>query len=88
MTNQDVDIHKKKKVKKLFKSIYFSLSFKEIINRVRKGEDPPYRPYIPDDSALPDKAVNLMNSCWSEISENRPDFGHIRKKLIDLNGGK
>lgn len=60
----------------------------EIINRVRKGEDPPYRPFIPEDSIVPDRALNLMTSCWSEIPDNRPDFSNIRKKLIDLNGGK
>jgi hypothetical protein len=41
----------------------------EIINRVRKGEDPPYRPYIPEDSIVPDRALNLMTSCWSEIPD-------------------
>ncbi|VDI06466.1 atrial natriuretic peptide receptor B [Mytilus galloprovincialis] len=63
-------------------------SSKEIINRVRKGEDPPYRPLIPDNSNIPDKAYNLMTSCWNENPDFRPDFSNIRKKLIDLNGGK
>ncbi|XP_052072902.1 atrial natriuretic peptide receptor 1-like [Mytilus californianus] len=63
-------------------------SSKEIINRVRKGEDPPYRPLIPDNSNIPDKAYNLMTSCWNENPDFRPEFSNIRKKLIDLNGGK
>ncbi|XP_060078401.1 atrial natriuretic peptide receptor 2-like [Ylistrum balloti] len=61
---------------------------KEIVNRVRYNETPPYRPNIPDDSNLPDKAVSLMTLCWHEHPESRPDFQHVRKRLIDLNGGK
>ncbi|OWF44340.1 atrial natriuretic peptide receptor 2-like [Mizuhopecten yessoensis] len=61
---------------------------KEIVNRVRYNETPPYRPNIPDDSDLPDKAMSLMTFCWHEHPESRPDFQHVRKRLIDLNGGK
>ncbi|XP_033748554.1 atrial natriuretic peptide receptor 2-like [Pecten maximus] len=61
---------------------------KEIVNRVRYNETPPYRPNIPEDSNLPDKAVSLMTFCWHEHPESRPDFQHVRKRLIDLNGGK
>ncbi|XP_069135177.1 atrial natriuretic peptide receptor 2-like isoform X2 [Argopecten irradians] len=61
---------------------------KEIVNRVRYNETPPYRPNIPEDSNLPDKAMNLMTLCWHEHPESRPDFQHVRKRLIDLNGGK
>lgn len=62
--------------------------FSEIIMRVRNHEVPPYRPHIPDDSNVPDKAVFLMRCCWHEHSESRPDFHSIRKRLIDINSGR
>lgn len=69
---------------------YFNVvsSPKEIIMRVRNHEVPPYRPHIPDDSNVPDKAVFLMRCCWHEHSESRPDFHSIRKRLIDINSGR
>ncbi|KAK3083751.1 hypothetical protein FSP39_002603 [Pinctada imbricata] len=63
-------------------------SSKEVINRIRKIEDPPYRPFIPSDSNLPDKSLTLMSICWHENPESRPDFHNIRKRLVDLNKGK
>ena len=68
--------------------IFNYIAFVEIVNRVRYHEEPPYRPHIPSDSNLSEKAVNLIKMCWHEYPENRPDFSHIRKRLIDLNGGK
>ena len=60
----------------------------EIILRVRNHEVPPFRPHIPEDSNVPDKAVFLMRCCWHEHSESRPDFHGIRKRLIDINNGR
>nr|XP_022346077.1 atrial natriuretic peptide receptor 2-like [Crassostrea virginica] len=69
---------------------YFNVvsSPKEIILRVRNHEVPPFRPHIPEDSNVPDKAVFLMRCCWHEHSESRPDFHGIRKRLIDINNGR
>ncbi|XP_061189735.1 atrial natriuretic peptide receptor 2-like [Saccostrea echinata] len=69
---------------------YFNIvsSPKEIIMRVRNHEVPPYRPHIPEDSNVPDKAIFLMRCCWHEHSESRPDFHNIRKRLVDINSGR
>ncbi|KAL3857439.1 hypothetical protein ACJMK2_012110 [Sinanodonta woodiana] len=63
-------------------------SCKEIINRVRNCEDPPYRPRVTDDSDIPDASVSLMNQTWEENPDLRIDFHTILKRLIELNGGR
>ncbi|CAG2246749.1 Receptor-type guanylate cyclase gcy-28,Retinal guanylyl cyclase 1,Atrial natriuretic peptide receptor 2,Retinal guanylyl cyclase 2 [Mytilus edulis] len=59
----------------------FGIIIQEILLRCT-----PY--YFNNVSSSKDKAYNLMTSCWNENPDFRPDFSNIRKKLIDLNGGK
>ncbi|XP_041349332.1 atrial natriuretic peptide receptor 2-like [Gigantopelta aegis] len=67
---------------------YNNISSKEIVTRVRNGEDPPYRPKVYDDGDVMDKPMRLMASCWLENPDSRPTFNQIKKSVIDLNGGK
>ncbi|XP_048752602.2 atrial natriuretic peptide receptor 1-like isoform X2 [Ostrea edulis] len=69
---------------------YFNVvsSPKEVIIRVRNHEVPPFRPHIPEDSNVPDKAIFLMRCSWHEHSESRLDFHSIRKRLVDINSGR
>ncbi|XP_046371592.2 atrial natriuretic peptide receptor 1-like [Haliotis rufescens] len=67
---------------------YNDTSPKEIVSRVKEEGTEVYRPTIPEDSDILEKGILLMTSCWSELPDLRPDFHTIRKRLIDINGGK
>ena len=60
----------------------------EIIEKVIKTEDPPFRPSIP--KALYDKNVigikSIMDNCLCERSHNRPSFAAIVKRLKETTG--
>ena len=60
----------------------------EIIEKVIKTEDPPFRPSIP--KALYDKNVigikSIMDDCLCERSHNRPSFAAIVKRLKETTG--
>ena len=68
---------------------YFdSCDIPEIIDFVKKGGDPPFRPHIPEDHDVPEKALRLMAASWQETPEHRIEFNIIRKRLLDMNSGK
>ncbi|XP_023932730.1 atrial natriuretic peptide receptor 1 [Lingula anatina] len=68
---------------------YFNdLSPKDVITAVMAGEEPPYRPEVVHDMEMRPETHKLMEMCWSEEPEARPDFRIVRKKLVALNGGK
>ncbi|KAL5007127.1 hypothetical protein ScPMuIL_015933 [Solemya velum] len=60
---------------------------KEIIERVRAGETPPFRPKINEDQC-PRDLLRLVCRCWSETADDRPDFHYILRSLKMLQGGK
>ena len=68
----------------------------EIVNQVRDPE-PGCSFTRPDlnvlkdtelDFKAPDYVLDLMNECWAECPEQRPDFTQIRNRLKKLNQGK
>nr|XP_056709736.1 atrial natriuretic peptide receptor 1 [Euleptes europaea] len=61
-----------------------ALSPKEIIDRVKSGECPPFRPSINLGYNLEDVVV-LMQRCWAEDPQERPDFHHIKGMLRKFN---
>ncbi|XP_070541354.1 atrial natriuretic peptide receptor 2-like isoform X2 [Ptychodera flava] len=63
---------------------------KDIIRRVMKREDPPFRPSIMIESHLDitPALISLMSHCWEEKPEDRPDFYAVRQKLRSINKGK
>jgi len=60
----------------------------EIIEKVIKTEDPPFRPSIPKE--LYDKNLlgiqSIMDDCLCERSHNRPSFAAIVKRLKETTG--
>ncbi|CAH1257745.1 NPR1 [Branchiostoma lanceolatum] len=55
----------------------------DMIKRVQHSEEPPYRPTVRED-ACPQNVSSLMEKCWSEDPDERPDFHSLRgvvKKL-------
>nr|XP_020666428.1 atrial natriuretic peptide receptor 1 isoform X1 [Pogona vitticeps] len=60
------------------------LSPKEIIDRVKRSERPPFRPSANLPPSLED-VVLLMQRCWAEDPQERPDFHHIKGMLQKFN---
>ncbi|KAL5010593.1 hypothetical protein ScPMuIL_012898 [Solemya velum] len=59
----------------------------DVIEKILKGEHPPYRPKVPSDSA-DESVLDLMRICWEEISAFRPSFPAINVALKKINNGK
>ena len=56
---------------------------------VRKGGSAPVRPEIPPNSSdIEPAAIVLMQNCWNEVPELRPEFPEIKKTLRAFNKGK
>lgn len=53
------------------------LSPKEIVQKVRNGQRPYFRPSI-DRTQLNEELVLLMERCWAQDPTERPDFGQIK----------
>ncbi|XP_026883147.2 atrial natriuretic peptide receptor 2 [Electrophorus electricus] len=60
------------------------LSPKEIIQKVRNGQKPYFRPTT-DNSRHCEELTVLMENCWAEDPAERPDFGHIKIFIAKLN---
>uniref|UniRef100_A0A9L0T1B0 Guanylate cyclase n=1 Tax=Equus caballus TaxID=9796 RepID=A0A9L0T1B0_HORSE len=60
------------------------LSPKEIIERVTRGEQPPFRPSLALQSHL-EELGQLMQRCWAEDPQERPPFQQIRLMLRKFN---
>ncbi|XP_004871480.1 atrial natriuretic peptide receptor 1 [Heterocephalus glaber] len=60
------------------------LSPKEIIERVTRGEQPPFRPSLALQSHL-EELGQLMQRCWAEDPQERPPFQQIRLTLRKSN---
>ncbi|CAH1800463.1 unnamed protein product [Owenia fusiformis] len=64
------------------------LAPKEIIERVTRGDNPPYRPEVREDKDAKPDMIELMRDCWHENPFYRPDFCQIKKKLSGQNDGR
>lgn len=53
------------------------LSPSEIVQKVRNGQRPYFRPSI-DRTQLNEELVLLMERCWAQDPAERPDFGQIK----------
>nr|XP_027204126.1 atrial natriuretic peptide receptor 1-like [Dermatophagoides pteronyssinus] len=58
----------------------------EILDRVRMGTVPPFRPEVAPDEASKE-LLTLMQECWDEYPNNRPDFAVIKHKLRRITKG-
>ena len=58
----------------------------EILDRIRMGTSPPFRPEVAPDECS--KALlHLMHDCWHELPQARPDFAMIRPRLKKITQG-
>ncbi|KAL2100392.1 hypothetical protein ACEWY4_004786 [Coilia grayii] len=60
------------------------LSPKEIVQKVRNGQKPYFRPST-DNSRHCEELTILMEGCWAEDPAERPDFSHIKILMMKLN---
>ncbi|KAJ8261211.1 hypothetical protein COCON_G00169340 [Conger conger] len=60
------------------------LSPKEIVQKVRNGQKPYFRPTT-DTSCHSEELSILMEGCWAEDPADRPDFSHIKIFVMKLN---
>ncbi|XP_067114115.1 atrial natriuretic peptide receptor 2 [Osmerus mordax] len=60
------------------------LSPKEIVQKVRNGQRPYFRPTT-DNSCHCAELSGLMETCWAEDPAERPDFTHIKIYITKLN---
>lgn len=56
----------------------------EIIQKVRNGQKPYFRPTT-DNRCHSEELTILMEGCWAEDPAERPDFGHIKIYVAKLN---
>ncbi|XP_055342846.1 atrial natriuretic peptide receptor 1-like [Paramacrobiotus metropolitanus] len=66
---------------------YGVVDVKDIVDRVREGEVPPFRPRVPFD-ACPPELYSIMTRSWSESSEDRFDNARLRVHLKQVPGNK
>lgn len=62
----------------------FALVTTEIIQKVRNGQKPYFRPTT-DNRCHSEELTILMEGCWAEDPAERPDFGHIKIYVAKLN---
>ncbi|XP_070581797.1 atrial natriuretic peptide receptor 1-like [Ptychodera flava] len=60
---------------------------KDIVNRVRSGETPPFRPDISPMLCEPEMS-SMIHNCLTETPDLRPSCDAIRRRLLELNNGK
>ncbi len=64
-----------------------NLGASDILDKLKAGVNPPFRPHIPIESCnKPWK--ELIESCWEENPENRPRFSQIQASIFTINKKK
>ncbi|KHJ48843.1 hypothetical protein D918_01148 [Trichuris suis] len=56
---------------------------RDIVERVRVGMQPVFRPLVMDTN-FDNVILNVMTRCWSENPDDRPDFRMVRKQVTSL----
>ncbi|XP_074628982.1 atrial natriuretic peptide receptor 1-like [Acropora palmata] len=69
-------------------NMFEDLSHKEIIERVQKGGNPPFRPRVTNDLAENPLFVEMMKQAWDQDPHVRPKFSDCLKYLKQMNKGK
>lgn len=54
---------------------------REIVLRVKRPENPPFRPHVPQLIANAECLRDLMKRCWDENADERPSFAEARKEI-------
>ena len=59
----------------------------DIVDRVRAGESPPYRPVMPEsDCEKMEQMKELAEDCWTEDPEQRPSIETVVVRIRKING--
>ncbi|XP_022796077.1 atrial natriuretic peptide receptor 1-like [Stylophora pistillata] len=69
-------------------SMYEDLSAQAVVERVKKGETPAFRPRITKDTVGHTLYVDMMKMCWDQDPLARPKFSDCIKYLKQMNKGK
>ncbi|XP_047143124.1 atrial natriuretic peptide receptor 1 isoform X1 [Hydra vulgaris] len=56
----------------------------EIVMRVKNGENPPFRPHVPQLIENAEDLRDIMKKSWVENADERPSFTDIRKEIEGL----
>lgn len=56
----------------------------EIVTRVKRVENPPFRPHVPQLIENAETLRDLMKRCWNESADDRPSFAESRKEIEGL----
>ena len=69
----------------VLKNFYFTYEsiFPEIIERVKEGSFPLFRPSLED--ASDSEVVTIMKKCWAEDPFERPEFTYLKNWIRKLN---
>ncbi|XP_077994096.1 atrial natriuretic peptide receptor 2-like [Glandiceps talaboti] len=65
----------------------FNMEPREIIDKVKEGQSPYFRPKVPMDSG-DERILDLMRICWEQIPAFRPNFNTITDSLKKMNKGR
>ncbi|XP_077865379.1 atrial natriuretic peptide receptor 1-like [Saccoglossus kowalevskii] len=63
---------------------HMDLSPKEIVQKVKSGNRPYFRPSV-DKSTCPEELYPVMEKCWAQDPAERPDFSSLRTTMRKLN---
>lgn len=69
--------------------LYYNITFflrpaLEIVTRVKRVENPPFRPHVPQLIENAETLRDLMKRCWDESADDRPSFAESRKEIEGL----
>ncbi|CAM1295059.1 NPR2 (predicted) [Pycnogonum litorale] len=63
---------------------HYDMSPKEILDSVKNGQKPIFRPTV-DDEICEEEVMQMMKKCWSEEPMERPDFHALKSIIRKLN---
>lgn len=64
-----------------------NMEISDIIALVRCSDDPPFRPIVSKGTCIKE-LQDLMQKCWSDDPDDRPDFGQIKQDMRVINRGQ
>lgn len=59
---------------------------KAIVDKVMAGGDPPFRPPV-SDLQCQDYVLSVINDCWAEKPDSRPELGQVQERLKKMRQG-
>ncbi|XP_069132003.1 atrial natriuretic peptide receptor 1-like [Argopecten irradians] len=63
------------------------MDVQEIVDMIKARDEPLFRPIVPKDRGPP-VLIDLLERCWAEVPEDRPDFHSITRSLRKIMGAK